>query len=384
MLGIFNINMSLLYGERQQAFQRLQEKIIKSSNDQTLFAWDWLPKDVGSVGCRSPRLRAAYLLELGWAVQDSYNTPDTSFGKTSIFAPDPAFFYNSGGFHRTDPDDVELRAEKPYIMTHLGLSITLPFYDSNFGILGYINARNITSLVLVAPYRKRQFPFNVQYLADNWVRCPGFAVSNSGYDHAICKRSGDIDGSLLSINIPGHLFQKYFPLTDMFVPSAPWHRINVAEAPVDLGVWCLLAEGGPRLALFEACNNMGRVEGIGCTGSIFAASWGGGLLLVLVRAYRRSNNDGDILWDCREVKVVSKNPQWNYIWAFEGKELSLDQILNLDESVWLGSTSSSCLWNTKRGTKSQRFEIRLDGEVKWVSKPRSCIRFLHVVPLEDP
>jgi hypothetical protein len=80
---------------------------------------------------------------------------------------------------------------------------------------------------------------------------------------------------------------------------------------------------------------------------------------------------------------VSKNPEWNYIWAFEGKELSLDQILNLDESAWLGSTSSSCLWNTKRGTQSQRFEIRLDGEVKWVSKPRSCIRFLHVVPLED-
>jgi hypothetical protein len=170
-------------------------------------------------------------------------------------------------------------------MTHLGLSITLHFYDSNSGIFGYIDARNITSLVLVAPYRKREFPFNLtylaEYLADDWVSCSGFVVSNSGYDHAICKRSGDSGGSLLSINIPGHLFEKYFPLTDMFVPSAPWHRINVAEAPVDLGVWYLLAEGGPRLALFDACNNMGRVESIGCTGSIFAVSWEGGCSLCL-------------------------------------------------------------------------------------------------------
>ncbi|KAI0480905.1 hypothetical protein GGR56DRAFT_628085 [Xylariaceae sp. FL0804] len=39
LLGIFDINMPLLYGEGKKAFIRLQEEIIKSSNDLSIFAW---------------------------------------------------------------------------------------------------------------------------------------------------------------------------------------------------------------------------------------------------------------------------------------------------------------------------------------------------------
>jgi hypothetical protein len=39
LLGIFNINMPLLYGEGDRAFLRLQEEILKSSDDHSLFAW---------------------------------------------------------------------------------------------------------------------------------------------------------------------------------------------------------------------------------------------------------------------------------------------------------------------------------------------------------
>lgn len=39
LLGIFDVNMPLLYGEGTKAFVRLQEEIIKESNDLTLFAW---------------------------------------------------------------------------------------------------------------------------------------------------------------------------------------------------------------------------------------------------------------------------------------------------------------------------------------------------------
>lgn len=49
LLGIFAINMPLLYGEGHRAFTRLQEEIIKSSTDQSLFAWDAIPEDVDSV-----------------------------------------------------------------------------------------------------------------------------------------------------------------------------------------------------------------------------------------------------------------------------------------------------------------------------------------------
>jgi hypothetical protein len=39
LLGIFGINMPLLYGEDQKAFIRLQEEIIKVSDDHSIFAW---------------------------------------------------------------------------------------------------------------------------------------------------------------------------------------------------------------------------------------------------------------------------------------------------------------------------------------------------------
>ncbi|KAI0471468.1 heterokaryon incompatibility protein-domain-containing protein [Xylariaceae sp. FL0804] len=42
LLGIFEINMPLLYGEKENAFQRLQQDIIKVSRDQSIFAWDLL------------------------------------------------------------------------------------------------------------------------------------------------------------------------------------------------------------------------------------------------------------------------------------------------------------------------------------------------------
>lgn len=40
LLGIFGINMSLLYGEGKNAFLRLQEELLKRSADQSVLAWD--------------------------------------------------------------------------------------------------------------------------------------------------------------------------------------------------------------------------------------------------------------------------------------------------------------------------------------------------------
>jgi len=42
LMGLFDVNMPLLYGEGgQKAFFRLQEEILKSTDDETLFAWRW-------------------------------------------------------------------------------------------------------------------------------------------------------------------------------------------------------------------------------------------------------------------------------------------------------------------------------------------------------
>ena len=40
LLGIFEVNMPLIYGEGMRAFRRLQEEIVKRNNDLTIFAWE--------------------------------------------------------------------------------------------------------------------------------------------------------------------------------------------------------------------------------------------------------------------------------------------------------------------------------------------------------
>lgn len=39
LLGIFSVNIPLLYGEGERAFNRLQEEIMKNSYDHPIFAW---------------------------------------------------------------------------------------------------------------------------------------------------------------------------------------------------------------------------------------------------------------------------------------------------------------------------------------------------------
>lgn len=39
LLGLFNVNMPLLYGEGRKAFQRLQHEIMKQTDDDSIFAW---------------------------------------------------------------------------------------------------------------------------------------------------------------------------------------------------------------------------------------------------------------------------------------------------------------------------------------------------------
>ncbi|KAH9234052.1 hypothetical protein K456DRAFT_1910231 [Colletotrichum gloeosporioides 23] len=43
LLGIFGVNMPMLYGEGKKAFLRLQQEIIKTTNDLSIFAWEYVP-----------------------------------------------------------------------------------------------------------------------------------------------------------------------------------------------------------------------------------------------------------------------------------------------------------------------------------------------------
>ncbi|KAJ0110017.1 hypothetical protein J7T55_014820 [Diaporthe amygdali] len=91
MLGIFEINMPLLYGEGTKSFTRLQEEIIRHSNDQTIFCWTWVD-----------------LVPPGWA---------------SLLAPCPQAFRYSANYVSVDSRIIN---KVTFKMTNAGLSIVLP------------------------------------------------------------------------------------------------------------------------------------------------------------------------------------------------------------------------------------------------------------------
>ncbi|KAJ4117609.1 hypothetical protein NW768_010976 [Fusarium equiseti] len=90
MLGIFGINMPLLYGEGEKAFLRLQEEIIRVSNDQSIFCWHWSKEHV----------------PINWA---------------SMLSPSPKAFENSGSYHMARGADDSLS----YSISNSGLFISL-------------------------------------------------------------------------------------------------------------------------------------------------------------------------------------------------------------------------------------------------------------------
>jgi hypothetical protein len=51
LLGLFDVNMPLMYGEGAKAFMRLQEEIMKKYDDQSIFAWAYSGEHIMSSSC---------------------------------------------------------------------------------------------------------------------------------------------------------------------------------------------------------------------------------------------------------------------------------------------------------------------------------------------
>ena len=101
LLGVFDVNMPLLYGEGMKAFQRLQEEILKHSTDESLFAW----------------------------ANRGYNV-------SGLLAESPQDFRHSGNIV---PEKLLKLPRKPYSNTNLGLAITMNYVTfDTLGSLGVV------------------------------------------------------------------------------------------------------------------------------------------------------------------------------------------------------------------------------------------------------
>lgn len=79
LMGIFGVNMPMLYGEGRQAFIRLQEEIIRINDDHTIFAWEG--KSVSGRGGLLADSPAAFSQSGTIGRTNSYNA--TSFSATN-------------------------------------------------------------------------------------------------------------------------------------------------------------------------------------------------------------------------------------------------------------------------------------------------------------
>ena len=94
LMGLFGVNMPLIYGERHKAFIRLQTEIMKYSDDQSLFAWK-TPTAADNVRC-------------------------------GLLASSPDFFAESRNISPFSRHASDYESQAPFSMTSRGVSISLP------------------------------------------------------------------------------------------------------------------------------------------------------------------------------------------------------------------------------------------------------------------
>jgi hypothetical protein len=162
LLGIFKVNMPLLYGEGINAFVRLQEEIMKVSADHSIFAWNFKPEH--------------------W---DGFPAAISS-ADSGLLAPSPTCFKNSAAI---DPVQ-NVKEVTPYMMTNKGLQITMPVVEIGRMALGLIGCR-----------------FRVHY-------CLGIALSRvAGEDHFQRMMFWDTDReySWSTLPVPIHIAAESTP-----------------------------------------------------------------------------------------------------------------------------------------------------------------------------
>ena len=204
LLGIFGINMPLLYGEGLKSFTRLQEEIIKSTTDQTIFAWR-MRLDVDS---------------------------EQNFSR-GILASSPVDFKNSGRI-------VQARSRIPpsssnYEITNRGLMIDMPVHQDEDKLLGILDCHLVdhpdTRLALFL----RESSFAAQRTSDLAVTNLETSISSM---RLLCRRT--LPDTLRSVQLKTVLKLRIVPLTinPLWIsPSASVSRFPLIDISVkhDLG-----------------------------------------------------------------------------------------------------------------------------------------------------
>ncbi|EJT75546.1 hypothetical protein GGTG_05479 [Gaeumannomyces tritici R3-111a-1] len=111
LMGIFDINMPLLYGEGQKAFQRLQEEILKRSNDMSIF-------------CSSSN----YAKKLCWYGWDVLPVSPSAFDGSRDFWPPNPFMDKRWSQATFSVTNRGLLVQNAYLIPCSSIGFTKPYY----------------------------------------------------------------------------------------------------------------------------------------------------------------------------------------------------------------------------------------------------------------
>lgn len=133
LLGLFSINMPMLYGEGSRAFLRLQEEIIKRSDDQSIFAWTEDPESEGSrnINAQPTAVNAGWSIPQ-WMTGRSKQNAATTAAEHGLLADSPSAFARSRNFV---PCRIVRKQQTSYQMSNRGLGINLLVIRYNSGNL---------------------------------------------------------------------------------------------------------------------------------------------------------------------------------------------------------------------------------------------------------
>ncbi len=167
LLGIFDVNMSLIYGEGTKAFIRLQQEIIRSNEDQSIFAWD-----------RSSEFRGSN---------------ESVLSATGVLADSPAWFRHSGNIVPCNLGDTW----DPPAITSRGLYIQSPVVfvevvnehrDQDYLLL---KCRRMGDLfhILAIPIRRSTSFYETQYsLYAREMQCELLRIPGEDWKDMVKKR----------------------------------------------------------------------------------------------------------------------------------------------------------------------------------------------------
>ena len=127
LMGLFEVNMPLLYGEGSKAFTRLQHEIVKISDDESIFAWE-----------------------------------DSSVLESGAFARSPSAFRESGDLVNVKFPHLE---RPPYTVTHRGLAIELALVENQ--TMDTDGVKIFTASLQCAFVKDLAFPVSIQLMSIN-------------------------------------------------------------------------------------------------------------------------------------------------------------------------------------------------------------------------